>query len=134
MIVAIVTLLVLAVGIGLVSARVGKWPGELLLSESEFDFGSIPNSASVTHVLKVRNAGRGPLEITGISTSCGCTTATVADENLPAGEETDLTITFDPLSHDGATGEFMRLVYVRSTDPDTPEATVTVRVTVVEGK
>jgi hypothetical protein len=43
-----------------------------------------------------------------------------------------LLVTYDPLAHDGATGQFLRLVYVRSNDPDTPEASLTLRVTVVE--
>ena len=41
-------------------------------------------------------------------------------------------MTYDPLAHDGATGDFMRLVYIRSDDLDTPEASLTIRVTVVE--
>jgi hypothetical protein len=50
---------------------------------------------------------------------------------LPPGEAADLKVTYDPQAHDGATGEFMRLVYVRSSDPDIPEARLTIRVKVV---
>ena len=67
-----------------------------------------------------------------MSTSCGCTTAKIDGRQLAPGEATDLTVTYDPLAHDGATGEFMRIVYVRSSDPNMPEANLMIRVTVVE--
>jgi hypothetical protein len=106
--------------------------GQIELSATEFDFGTIPNTGPVSQIFQVRNAGDGPLAISGVSTSCGCTTAKVGSQQLAAGESTDLTVTYDPLAHDGATGEFMRLVYIRSDDPDTPEASLTIRVTVLE--
>jgi hypothetical protein len=106
--------------------------GRIELSATEFDLGTIPNSGPVSRTFQVRNTGDGPLEIGGVSTSCGCTTAEIASREIMPGEATDLTVTYDPLTHDGATGEFMRIVYVRSNDPDTPEATLAIRVTVVE--
>jgi hypothetical protein len=107
-------------------------PGEIELSASEFDFGTIPNTGPVSRTFQVRNVGRGELEISGVSTSCGCTTAEVSTRRLPPGAASDLTVTYDPQVHDGETGQFMRVVYVRSDDPDTPEASLTVRVTVVQ--
>jgi hypothetical protein len=35
---------------------------------------------------------------------------------------------FDPLAHDGTLGEFLRVVYIRTNDPQMPEATQTIRV------
>lgn len=106
--------------------------GQLELERAEVDFGVIPNTVPVSRTLGVRNAGSGLLEITGLTTSCSCTTASTASTKLGPGEETELTVTFDPLAHAGATGEFLRKVFVRSTDPDTPEAVLVFRVTVVE--
>jgi hypothetical protein len=107
-------------------------PGEIELSANEFDFGTIPNTEPVSQVFQVRNVGWGTLEITGVSTSCGCTTAEIGSRRLASGEVTDLTVTYDPQVHGGETGEFMRVVYVRSNDPDTPEASLTIRTTVIE--
>lgn len=107
-------------------------PGRIALVEGVVDFGTIPNSAPVTHTIPVRNEGSGLLEITGVSTSCGCTTAEAINRRLAPGEATDLVIVFDPQSHGGETGTFLRQVYVRSNDPDVPEAVLTFRVTVVE--
>lgn len=112
-------------------ARTGG-PGQIELSATEFDFGTIPNTKAVSQVFQVRNAGSGPLEIENLSTSCGCTTANIDSRQLAPGEATDLTVTYDPLAHNGATGEFMRIVYLRSSDPDTPEANLMIRVTVAE--
>lgn len=127
---AILLMLVLAVATGCTVAA--QSPGKIELSATEFDFGTIPNTESVSQVFQVRNLGGERLEITGVSTSCGCTTAETGSRSLSPGEVTDLTVTYDPQAHDGATGEFMRMVYVRSDDPGTPEATLTIRVTVVE--
>jgi hypothetical protein len=107
-------------------------PGQIELSATDFDFGTVPNNRPVSEVFQVRNVGQGILEITGVSTSCGCTTAEVDARSLAPGEATGLTVTYDPQVHDGETGEFLRIVYVRSSDPDTPEASLTIRVTVVE--
>jgi hypothetical protein len=41
-------------------------------------------------------------------------------------------VTYDPQAHDGQTGTFMRVVYVRSNAPETPEASLTIRVTAVD--
>lgn len=107
-------------------------PGKIELSATEFDFGTIPNTEPVTQVFQVHNVGGEKLEITGVSTSCGCTTAEIGSRSLSPGEVTDLVVTYDPQAHDGATGEFMRVVYVRSNDPETPEVNLAIRATVVE--
>jgi hypothetical protein len=119
-------LLLLALGAGCTDQ-----PGQVELSATEYDFGTIPNDKQVSQVFEVRNVGRGKLEIVGVSTSCGCTTAKVGKSQLARGEATELQVTYDPLAHEGATGRFMRIVYIRSNDPDLPEATLTIRVTVV---
>lgn len=126
----VLLLLVLVVASGCAAA--GAQPGRVELSAGAYDFGAIPNSAPVSHTFQLRNVGQGALEITGVSTSCGCTTAEVGDRRLAPGGATTLTVTFDPQAHDGAAGEYVRQVYVRSDDLDTPEATLTIRVTVVE--
>jgi hypothetical protein len=113
-------------------AALPRAAGQIELSDEAFDFGMVPNTGPVSHTFQVRNVGDGPLSIEGLSTSCGCTTAEIDNKHLAPGEVTDLTVTYDPLAHDGALGQFMRLVYVRSDDPETPEASLTIRVTVVE--
>ena len=128
-------IVIAAVLVGLAAAAVyaalPQGSGRIELSATEFDFGTVPNTGPVSHTIQVRNAGRGPLQIAGVSTSCGCTTAEIARTELAPGESTELRVTYDPLAHDGALGEFLRIVYIRSDDPDTPEASLAVRVRVV---
>jgi amino acid transporter len=134
-----VGLVVAALGLVLLAASVtGGFtarpaaPGKIELATTEFDFGSVPNTQPVSQVFEVRNVGQGSLQITGVSTSCGCTTAQTSSSRLAPGEATDLTVTYDPQAHDGALGDFLRVVYIRSDDPEMPEASLTIRVTVVE--
>ena len=129
----------LLAGLGLLAALLlaacGPAPaGRIALGTVESDFGTIPNTAPVSRTFEVRNEGDGPLEITGLSTSCSCTTAIAGRERLNPGEATELEVTFDPRTHNGATGEFLRKVFVRSTDPQTPEVVLTFTVTVVEAQ
>jgi len=130
---ALTSVLILALAIGaLLSRGAAESPGQIELSATEFHFGTIPNTEPVSQVFEVRNVGASWLEITGVSTSCACTTAEVDDRRLAPNEVTDLTVTYDPQVHDGETGDFLRRVYIRSDDPTTPEASLTIRVTVVE--
>jgi hypothetical protein len=46
----------------------------LLLKESEFDFGKIPQGKPVTHVFEITNKGKDSLRIVNVQASCGCTT------------------------------------------------------------
>ncbi len=127
----LVALLVMGLVAAVAYARATAGPGQIELSATQFDWGSVPNSGPASHDFQVRNVGRGWLDITGVSTSCGCTTAEVTNTHLAPGQSTTLHVTFDPLVHNGETGKFMRVVYVRSTDVKAPEASLTFWVTVV---
>lgn len=135
-----ILLLLVAVALLGVGAGVGYgWlraappePPRIVVTPPEFDFGEVGPELAVSHVFTVTNAGGAPLDITGVSTSCGCTTATIEATQLQPGESTALTVTFDPQAHNGATGRFLRLVYLRSNDPQTPEAQVQLWVTVTD--
>ena len=129
-VIVLLTLVVAVVAFGY--GTTAESPGQIELSATEFHFGTIPNTEPVSRVFEVRNVGASWLEITGVSTSCACTTAEVDDHRLAPNEVTDLTVTYDPQVHDGETGDFLRRVYIRSDDPTTPEASLTIRVTVVE--
>jgi hypothetical protein len=46
----------------------------LVVKESEFNFGKIPQGKPVTHVFEITNAGKDSLKIINVQASCGCTT------------------------------------------------------------
>ncbi len=114
------------------TAYTGRGAGEIVLVTTEANFGTIPNDVPVTQTFEIRNDGTGTLQITELSTSCSCTIVEVERDRIAPGESTVLTVTFDPTTHNGATGDFMRQVFIRSNDPDTPETRFTLWVTVVE--
>jgi hypothetical protein len=75
----------------------------------------------------VRNEGQAPLIIEKVSTSCGCTKAAVDREVIPPGESATLQVTLDP-TEDDLYGDLLRVIYVRSNDPQNPEVQVEFRV------
>lgn len=46
----------------------------LMLKESEYNFGKIPQGKPVTHEFEVMNTGKAELSIANVQASCGCTT------------------------------------------------------------
>ena len=93
------------------------------LSTASFDLGDIhPELGVRTETFKVYNKGGAPLKITSVSTSCGCTTAEVDKDDIPAGGEATLTVSYDPSVHPGLVGEIKRIVYIQSNDPLQEEA------------
>lgn len=103
----------------------------LVVAPTTYDFGDISAAEPVQGRLELRNEGDAPLMITGLSTSCGCTTAEVGEEAIPPGQGTELTVTFNPLAHPGLYGPLMRNVYVTSNDPDSPELAISIHVNVL---
>ncbi len=75
----------------------------------------------------VRNEGTAPLIIEKVSTSCGCTKAWVDREKISPGESATLQVTLDP-TEDDLYGDLLRVIYLRSNDPQNPEVQVEFRV------
>lgn len=88
------------------------------LSATSFDLGDIdPDKGERVETFFVKNTGDAPLSILAISTSCGCTEAEVESEEILPGEQTKLTVMYDPSVHPGLVGEIQRIVYIKSNDP-----------------
>jgi hypothetical protein len=92
------------------------------------DLGEVPQQPlELTYT--VRNEGGSPLKIERVSTSCGCTQATVDQDTLAPGESTQLRVVLDP-TEDNLYGNLLRVIYIRSNDPANPEVEVEFRVTI----
>ena len=88
------------------------------LSAKSFDLGDInPDEGKRVETFFVKNTGDAPLNIISVSTSCGCTEAEVESEEILPGEQTALTVTYDPSVHPGLVGKIERVVYIKSNDP-----------------
>lgn len=90
------------------------------LEETDFDFGVVKQSGGlVTHDFKFRYNGEEPVHVTGVPSSCACTTAEISKEDFLPGEEGVLTVIFDPNLHEEPVGRFFKTVTIL-TDPSVP--------------
>lgn len=94
-------------------------PPRMKLSDTKWDFGTVWHGEQLKHKLVISNEGKGELRILRVSASCGCTAAQPQRQILPAGESTDVEITFN--TH-GKQGNVSSSVTILSNDPSTPSA------------
>ncbi len=92
-----------------------------------YDFGVVTKGETVTAVLPLRNAGQATLVVENISTSCGCTTATLSTMSLAPQEEATLVVSYDSGAHEADIGLLDRHVFVATNDPE--QAVVMIRFT-----
>jgi hypothetical protein len=115
-------------------ALVGCSRGEpqIVVETLQFDLGDVPNGAIAARDVIVRNAGDGVLVVEGISTSCGCTTASLEPMRLDPGASGTLHIEYDAGAHGPElTGTLVRQVFINSNDPAQPEVTVELAVNII---
>lgn len=116
--------------LALLSACSGGEP-QIALETTSLDLGDVPNGEIATRDVVVRNDGDAVLVVEGISTSCGCTTATLEPMQLAPGESGALHIAYDAGAHGPElTGALVRQVFIQSNDPAQPEVTVELAVNV----
>jgi hypothetical protein len=112
-----------------------------------YSFGDI-SQQEVQTTVEIQNDGESDLVVSGISTSCGCTSAVLRvggrvsptfgmhnnpsgwSETLLPGQTALLDITYDATLHPDD-GPVLRIVYIRSNDPNTPEAEIELRANVI---
>jgi hypothetical protein len=90
----------------------------LACNQPQYDFGSVSNRDQVQHTFVLANAGDAELIIRDVRTSCGCTTAQLANKNVPPGGSVDLVATF---SLAGRSGKQSKSIHVDSNDPANPQ-------------
>lgn len=96
------------------------------------DFGDIIQSEGpVSTTVQISNNSDQKLEINRLSTSCGCTTATMDLSDLQPGETRDMKITFDPMTHPDQFGAITRVVYLQTSDPNLPELEIEIKGNVI---
>jgi len=100
--------------------------------ETLFDFGEVVNGNIVSRDVAITNTGQGTLVVETISTSCGCTTATLDPMTLEPGQSGTLHIEFDSGAHGPElTGTLTRQIFIVSNDPEQPELLVEFTATVL---
>lgn len=84
------------------------------------DLGTVIYGDVATTSFTLTNYTPLPLKVTRVSTSCGCTKASVEKEVLGAYESTTVNVSFDPTVHKDDTdlGELSRTIYVETDNPN----------------
>ncbi len=119
-----VILLVVTAVLLVVLAACGGQP-QIAVAENRLQLGDVVNGEVVTRQVSVQNNGAADLVIENITTSCGCTQASLNPMTIPAGSSGVLSITFDSGAHGpGLTGPLLRQVFIASNDPQQPEMVV----------
>jgi hypothetical protein len=103
---------------------------KVVFQETVHDFGTVVQGATVRHSFPFRNAGNADLEITSVTTSCGCTAALASDRVLRPSKTGRVNVTFDSTGRPGVTDKKVR---VWTNDPAEPLVVLTVQGQVLSG-
>lgn len=74
---------------------------QISFDDVSHNFGTIAQGEKVTHTFSFRNIGDGPLQITDVTTSCGCTASKYSLEPVAPGATGSVEIIFDSYSREG---------------------------------
>ena len=95
------------------------------LETKQLNFGDVVNGEIVYRDVAVHNNGESPLVVETVTTSCGCTQASLEPMTIPPGDGGVLHINFDSGAHgQNLTGKLTRQIFINSNDPQQPEALV----------
>lgn len=123
-------LLILGGGLGLAACS-GRSP-QIELEVTQMDFGDVVNGEIASRDVTIRNLGGKSLVIETVTTSCGCTSASVDPMAIGPGETANLHIEVNTGAHGPElTGPLVRQVFISSNDPNQPEAQVELAVNIL---
>ena len=106
--------------------------GILTADTLAFNAGQVLEGQIVLHAYTLSNSGDAPLTITNVSTSCGCTTASLAKNVLAPGESVPLDARFNSGGFGGQTvTKVVRIDYTSYTDPSKRRLDLTLAATVL---
>ena len=95
----------------------------MAFNELVYDFGIAGPGDRITHIFKFTNVGSEPLQITRVSTSCGCTAALLSKKEIFPGGSGEIRATFETKRFEG---DQETAITVHSNDPDDPEIDLTI--------
>ena len=155
-ILGIITFSILGLGVWLLSRPVGvevekSDQAKAEVAEKNYDWGEIKiNGGNAEKSFLIKNTGVGSLKLSGVSTSCMCTTAQVIIDGkgspffgmhqksswvgeVPDGKEAELKIVFDPAFHGpSGIGAMTRQIEVETNDKNNPKLEFTLKGNVVK--
>ena len=87
----------------------------LVWKSPEIDLGKIPQGKPVTVKFEFSNQAKGPVIISNVSTSCGCTVADYPKKPILENEKSTITVTYNAAS----TGAFTKAITVHLANNET---------------
>lgn len=99
---------------------------ELVEKDYNWDFGSISPNEPAEKVFKLKNVGNKDLKISNVTSSCGCTAALVSENTIPAGQEAQLRVTYDPRVNKDKNAPITRYIDILSNDPAADQVRFTI--------
>ncbi len=101
---------------------------EVSISPTTQDLGEVIYGDVVETNFVITNNTDKTINLTRVTTSCGCTKAILDKEILEPGETVKIKVTFDPAVHKDNTdlGDLTRTIYVETDHPDFEELEVTI--------
>jgi len=102
-------------------AERGAAQAKLVLDTQNIDLGEIYNGEIVKARIPLKSAGKSPLTIVRISTSCGCTTVKRPQGDIAPGKTEVLEVEFNS---SGFRGKAVKYVYLETNDPENQYASV----------
>jgi hypothetical protein len=93
----------------------------LILVESSFDFGKIPQGKPVHHNFEIINSGKQPIKIENVQASCGCTTPEwEKDKDILAGGNTTIKVGYNAATD----GQFTKSITITYNTDQTKVLTI----------
>jgi hypothetical protein len=94
-----------------------------VVDKDRYDFGTLDIASKGTHDFAFTNAGKAPLKLALGATSCRCAVGELAQEEIPPGGSTKVTVTWKPLERPGP---YEQTAKILTNDPGRREVTLTV--------
>jgi hypothetical protein len=89
-----------------------------------WDFGQVSQGKLLEHTFKLKNDSSDTLRITGIHTSCGCTTSQIEKTEISPGESVNIQVRFNTKGYSGTKEQF---VYIHTDQQENPTIKLTLK-------
>jgi hypothetical protein len=96
--------------------------------DPDFNFGKKDSRENITHKFVIRNTGSGPLRISSVDATCGCTVTDVNPNVIEPGEQGEVVVTFRLA---GRSGQQQKAIIVNSNARNEPNLQLVMRGTAV---
>jgi copper(I)-binding protein len=101
----------------------------IVVTSPAYNFGSVEQGKKIEHTFSFTNAGDEALNVGKITSSCGCTAASVSSKSIPPGKTGEIRVVFDSTNF---SGPIKKTVTFETNDPKKNNGTLTLSGTVAE--